>query len=497
MQNRGVLILGCVLVALGSLLGVGKESLAKQPDQRPEPGDRAANHGPAVAPNSNHPAPAAQTKPAPREPAPREPVRNPSSRPTEQRPAERTAPAGSRGLAQEERPAESPGKQMVPHERPVHGPKPAPEPPGLQTSDRESGSRNPVGPPPARQHPRPEKVDRGHLPRPVHERPAPKATPHPRGNESTGQQKGPGSPVQHSKPASPPGREIAHPKGKSSVGPSERAPQRPEHVMVAGPEKSAGDGATKPVAPEKKSPADKSPARAGPPANVSDGRSRGVGTEVLPPEHKANTLAGHEVGAETKPVVNPSYRQAGPESGYSGTRPAGLRREEPARIAELSPANAPDYGVVRSSQARDAVPATPRGGTQSPAGEQMASKTPFGATKFLLDPLWDERSSLVDLTEEVLRKASGSPRVLATGTLDRGSLTQRGPPLEIPQPFSGLVQLMGGAALGSGTSGNGAAPLLAVIVICLVALLYQGWFRIFSASLRPGTVYRPVLERPG
>ena len=43
----------------------------------------------------------------------------------------------------------------------------------------------------------------------------------------------------------------------------------------------------------------------------------------------------------------------------------------------------------------------------------------------------------------------------------------------------------------------GAAPLLAVIVVCLVALLYQGWFRIFCASLRPGTVYRPVLERPG
>src|SRR5919112_2010005 len=124
MQNRGVLILGCVLVALGSLLCVGKESLAKQPDQRPEPGDRAANHGPAVAPNSNHPAPAAQTKPAPREPAPREPVRSPSSHPTEQRPAERTAPAGRRDPAQG-RPAESPGKQMVPHERPVHEQRPA------------------------------------------------------------------------------------------------------------------------------------------------------------------------------------------------------------------------------------------------------------------------------------------------------------------------------------------------------------------------------------
>ena len=439
MRNRGVLILSCVLVALGSLLCFGKESPAKQPDRMPKPGGQAtsrqptspqpANHGPVAAPNTNPPAPAAQTKPALQEPAPREPVRSPSSRPTEkrpdeQRPAERTAPAQDHA-GQGERPAESPG-----------------------------------------------------------------------------QQKEPESPVQHSKPASPPGRESVHPKGKSSVGPSEQAPQRPEHVMVAGPEKSAGNGASKPVTPEKKSPADKSPAHAGPPANVSDSRSPGMGTEV-PPDHKASTLAGHKTGSETTPGVNPSYRQAGTEGGDSGPRSVDLRTEEPAQVAEPSPANVPYHGVVRSSQTavplhvRDAVPAAPRGGKQSPAGEQVASGTPFGATKFLLDPLWDEISSLVDLTEAALRKASGSPKVYSSGTPHRGSLTQRGPPLEIPQPFSGFVQMMGGAALGSGASGNGAAPLLAVVVVCLVALLYQGWFRIVCAFLRPGTVYRPALERPG
>ena len=500
MRNRGVLILGCFLVALGSLLCFGKESPAKQTDPLPKPGGQAtfhqptspqpANHGPAAAPNANHRAPAAQTKPAPREP-----VRSPSSRSTEQRPAEWTAPAGRRDPAQG-RPAEPPGKQMAPHERPV------PEPPGSQKSGREPGPRKPVGPDPARQHPRPEKVDRGHLPRPAYERPAPKATPHPQGNESTGQQKGPEPPVRHSKPASPPGREIVHPKGKSSVGPSEQTPQRPEHPMAAGPDKSAGNEASKPVTPEKESQADKSPVHAGPPANVSDNRSPGMGTEV-PPDHEARTLAGHKTGAETTPGANSSYRHAGTEGGISGTRSVGLRTEEPARVAEPSPANVPDHEAVRSSQtavplhARDVVPSAPRGGRQNPAGEQVTSGTPFGAAKLLLDPLWDERSSLVDLTEAVLRKASGSTKVLATGTLDRGSLTQRGPPLEIPQPFSGFVQVMGGTASGSGVSGNGATPLLAVIVVCLVAVLYQGWFRIFCASLRPGTVYRPVLERPG
>jgi hypothetical protein len=519
LRDRGVLILSCVLVALGSLLCVGKESLAKQPDQTPKPGQAPShqptspqppNHQPAAAPNSNDRAPAAQTKPTPQEPADRSQSSRPTEqRPAEQRPAERTAPAGQRGPAQGS-PAEPLGRQVAPHKRPVHeqrpahGPKPTPESTGLHKSGRKPGPRNPVRPDPARQHPSPEKVERGHLPRPVHERRAPKTTPHPQGNENTGRQKGLESPGGHSRPASPPGREIVHPKGKSSVGPPEPSPQRPEHGMVAGPERSAGNGASKPVTPGKKSVVEKSPAHAGTPASVSDSRSPDMGTKV-PPDHKApaRTLAGHKTGSETTPGANPSYRQAGTEGGISGPRSVGLRREEPARVAEPSPANVPDHGIVRSSQtagpllAREAVPAAPRGGMQSPAGEQIASKTPVGATTFLLDPLWDERSSLVDLSEEALRKASSDPKTLATVTHHRGSLTQRGPPLEMPQPFSGIVQIMGGAAFGSGASGNGAPQLLAVIVVCLVALLYQGWFRAFCASLRPGTVYRPVLERPG
>ena len=500
-RNRGVLALGCVLVALGSLLCFGKESPAKQPDQIPEPGTRAtshqptspqpSNHGPAAAPDTNHRAPAAQA--TPQEPAPREPVdRIPSSRPAEQRPA---AAAGGRDPAHG-RPAEPPDRQIAPPERPVHeqspapGPKPAPEPAGLHKAGREPAPLSPVGPEQARQQPRPERVERGHLPRPVPERSAPKTTPPPQGDKSTGQQEGLESPVQRSKPASPPGKENVHPKGKSSVGPSEQAPQRPEQGMAAGPKPDkTGHREHDPATLHKKSPVDESPASAVTPA------SPGMRTEV-PPDHKApaRTLASQRTGPQTTPGANPTYRQAGTEGGTFSTRSVGLRDEEPARVAEPSPASVPDHGVVRSSQT--AVSAAPRGGMQSPAGEQGASGTSFGATKFLLDPLWDERSSLVDLTEAALRKASGSPKVYSSGTLHRGSLTQRGPPLEIPQPFSGFV-FMGGGAFGSGASGNGAAPLLAVIVVCLLASLCLGWFRIFCASLRPGTVYRPVLERPG
>lgn len=531
LRNRGVLVLSCVLVALGSLLCVGKESSAKPPEQAPKPGGHATSqqppspqptsHQPAARPNADHRAPAAQPEPARREPV----DRSQSSRPTEQRPAEqravgqrpaeqraaeqrpteRAAPAGRRGPAQGQ-PAEPPGKQVAPHEKPAHAQGPAHEPPGW----REPGPRKPVGPDPARHHPRPEKVDRGHLPRQVHERPAPKTTPHhPQANESTGQQKGAGSLDQPGKPASPPGKEKVHPKGKSSVAPPEQAPQRPEHVMAAGPkpEMKAGIGASKAVTPEENGHVYRSPVHAGTSANVSDGRSPGMGTNV-PHDHKApvQTLAGHKTGSDTRPGADPSNRQDRSEGGgISGPRSMDLRREEPTGLAGSSSAHPPVRQAVRSSQTvdplrgRDAVPAAPPGGKQRPAGEQgqITPGTPFRSTKFLLDPLWDERSSLVDLTDEALRSLSGEPRELNTGTLHRGSLSQRGSPLEIPQPFSGLVPMMGGAAIGAGSPGNGAAPLLAVIAPCLIAVLYRGRLRTFCAFLRPGTVPRPALERPG
>jgi hypothetical protein len=117
--------------------------------------------------------------------------------------------------------------------------------------------------------------------------------------------------------------------------------------------------------------------------------------------------------------------------------------------------------------------------------------------KFLLDPLWEESSSLIDLTQEALRPVPGGPEDLSKGTLYRGSFTQRGPPLEVPSPFSGFAPMMGGAATGSGSSGGGVAPLFAVVAPCLIALLYLGRFRIFCAFLQPGTVPRLALERPG
>jgi hypothetical protein len=505
MRSRGVLGLICVLVTLGALVCVGNEARAIPPDHTPEPAGKAASHGPtSQQPTSHRPegapipdqrAPASQPEQAHPKPAPREPVdRGPSSRtthqrPTEQRPTERPAP-GPR------QPAEPPGRQGTAHEqRPVHEP-------GV----RGHGSQKPVGPDSAG-NPRPEQAGKDHVSRPVHERPTPQTTAHyPHGSKSTGQQEGAVSPDQPGKPASPPGRENVHPEGKSYAGQPEQIRQPPEQGKAVGhnPDTKAGQGAHEPAAPEENNPIYKSPTHTGTSANTPGS----IGVKEHPGRRPpAQTLAGHEAGSEIRSGAEPFQRRAGTERGISGPRSVDLRRDEPARLAGASSAHPPERRAVESSRTvdpmsgRDAVPAAPPGGKQRPAGEraQLAPGSPFGSAKFLLDPLWDERGALVDLTQEALRSVpGGQPPDLSKGDLSRGSLAPRAPPLEIPSPFFGFVPMMGGAAVGAvGSSGNGAAPLLAVMVPCIIALLYRGWSRIYGTVHRPGTVPRPALERPG
>jgi len=209
-------------------------------------------------------------------------------------------------------------------------------------------------------------------------------------------------------------------------------------------------------------------------------------------------MADHKiVGPDTTSGVEASNLKAGNEGGISGPGSTDLRREGPTGPAWSWSAHLPDRQVVKSFQTEGPVPATASGGKKRPAGEQehVAWSTPFGSKMLLLDPLWDERGSLVGLAQEALRSVPGGTHDLSTGTLYSGSLTQRVPPWKVPSPFFGFVPMMGGAAAGS--SGSGVAPLLAVIAPCLIALLYRDRSRIFRAFLRPVTIPRPALERPG
>lgn len=448
MRNRSALVVICVLVALGSLLCVGKESLAKQPGKAHKAGGQAASHGPTHrptgAPNAGHRGSAAQPRPAHQGSV----NRGPSSRPTHHRPAGRVGPPGPSG------------ERAAPHERPA--------PP----TGREPGSRKPGASHTAR--PQPEQTDGGRSSRTVNQRPVPRATPHHRGEgRSTLQQKGAGSPGEHGKPASPPGRGEGHPTGQGGTGRPEQAGQSPGHDDQA--ERSTPQrekGATRAGSADR--PDSGAPGRR-PPTRVESGRS------ALPE------------------AAEPSYRPAGTTGGTSGSRSMNPLNDGPTAITGSPSAHVAGRPAARSThttRGRDAVPAAPPGGEQRPAGAQahLAPGTPFASTKLLLDPPWDKGSSLVERDAEAVRSVAGGPRDLSTARPHKGSLTQRGPPLRLPLPG----QVMGGAAAtGSGSSGDGTAPLFAVIAPCLIAMLCLGRFLVLLAFLRPGTVPRLALERPG
>jgi hypothetical protein len=470
MRDRGVVVLGCVLLALGSLLCLGKASQAKPP----EPSGFAASHGPAsqrptssgpdgapIADHGDSEAPATPPRPEPERRGPAG-ERGPSPRPTYQRPFDRPAP-GPRRMA------EPPATQGAPPvQRPAH------EPPAL----REQG---PVGPDRAGYRPQKEQVEGVPSSRPVHERPAPQAIPrHPHGSWSAGKQEDAGSPVQYDKPAGTPGGENVYSEDQAYARPPERAPLpfEPGAAGGFGPEKTPVVSAR----PEKGT-LYKRPVHTGTSASTPDSGHSGMRAEE-PAEHRpqSKTLAAHDARSYIGSGARPIRRE------ISGPRSVGLRKED--RAVGSSPA----AGPARGQDA--AATAAPPGGKQEPAGEQ-GRLAPFGSTRFLADPLWGERGSLVDLSREALRSVPGGSHDPLKEALYRRSLTQRGPPLEIPSPFLGFVPMLGGAASGAGPSGSGTTPLLAVLALCLISLLYRGRSSIPCRFRRPVTVPRPALERPG
>jgi hypothetical protein len=459
MRNRSALVLVCVLIALVSLLGVGRESLAKQPGKAHKPPGHATSHRPQGAPDAGHRrGPAAQSTQA---------NRGYSSRPTHQR----AGPARHDPVQRQSAGPSNTGG--APHEKPAHK---------LLVS-REPGSRKPGASDTARHHPQPKQANRGHSAR---------ATPRPsHSSESTRQQKGTGSPREPGKLASPPGREDGHPTGQGVTG---RPGPPPEHDNQAGPK---ADRST----PHEGKSATRTGSSNAPEGGPSNGTAGGRYDRQPPTRVESPARPDARSGAE------PSYRSArttGETS--SGRRSMAPRSHEPTKLTGGSSTHPSGSPVVRSARTvdpargRDAVPAAPSGGKQRPAGAQaqLAPGAPFAPTKLVLDPPWDKRGSLIERTEEALRSSPGGSHDLSTGTPHKGSLTQRGPPLKIPPPLSGFGPIMGGgAAIGSGSSGDGTAPLLAVIVPCLIALLCRGRVWVFCAFLRPATVPRLALERPG
>jgi hypothetical protein len=127
---------------------------------------------------------------------------------------------------------------------------------------------------------------------------------------------------------------------------------------------------------------------------------------------------------------------------------------------------------------------------------RAASQAPLGSAEYFFSYLWNE-IILVQQDRDGLGLMRNGTHGFVPATSHLGSLTQRAPPLPIPSPFSGFDLAMGGAISSASSSGDGYAPLLAVIFCCLSAVLWRGRSRAYGALLRAGTVPPLALERPG
>jgi hypothetical protein len=240
------------------------------------------------------------------------------------------------------------------------------------------------------------------------------------------------------------------------------------------------------------------------PANALDGRHPDIElNQPLDPHTYAQSQAGSVGGPGTRDEAEPALRPATTRDGVEPAyRPATARESTPGSRSLSVQGEGPQTFTVRSSDqraARVSVPAMQTEGKQRPAAHpaRSSSETSLWSASALLDPIWNISNSVVQQAREILGSLQGGTRDLVAGKPYGKSLTQRWPPPKLPAPFSGVGPIIGGAAAGSTSSSDGTAPLLAVVVSCLLALTCRGLSRTYDPFLRPGTVPRLALERPG
>ena len=475
MRSRRLLAVTCVLVALGLLLGAERAALAEQPARAPEPASshQPINRGTESVPNAGHRPPATLSRPARLQPersgpVRREPVnrgpasrpargekvdRAPVSRPSHQRPAEQGAPAG--------RPTHGRGNSSL--HKPTHTTR---EHPQGRPQEHPRGQK-PVGQGGVRPDP-PKPVEQPPKSRPEPQRPTPKPLPDPegkpRGNHQGSEPTG--------RPEGPPGKENTHTPGSGGVEPPRQSGGPSGHETAT--DQGTGNEGTTASAP-------------------AGGLPPGTETRQHPNRQPASaSLAGHESGTRSAGETSGL-----PENDTSVPLSTSVRREGTVALSGPS-SRPPDHQIVQPSRAVETVAVSEGGERRSVGyGARPASVTSYGSTGFFVDYLWGKGSLPVQQAQDGLGSIKDGAHGLAKGTRHGGALTQRAPPLRIPAPFSGYGPVMGGATFGASSSGDGSAPLLAVLVSGLLTFLWRGRSRAYGAFLRPGTVPRLALQRPG
>jgi hypothetical protein len=534
---------------------------APRPAERPAHPHPAASE-PAGASGADHPTPPEPSKPARGEKVEKVHDSGPVSRPEHQRPAEQGAPVGQQAHGQGKpteppgkqisslhKPAKPTHEKPAPAEpasaKPAHTPREHPQgrpPQGQEHPSQGLGPQKPVGQDAVRPQPQTKPVekpvDRGPVADPEHQRPTkqpkpsqdpqvslqgnpqgdpqgdskgdPQGNPHgsPQDGEGTALPEGAGS---QGKPGGPPDTEDAYTPGNGWSG-------EPPGYSAG----HSGHGADKDRGPDIAVGRVPTTVGMGPEGkgSGSEGTTANVPVVVPPPDtgtgHRpvrlpaSASLAGHESGSGTRYSRRSALRPAkyaedrlpaGAPVGVSAPRSTAVRGEDPVKITVAHSSSVPDRRVIKPSRAVEMVAAAPEGGGRRSAGYRgrPAARTPFGSTEFFFGYLWDESSFPVQRAQDGVGSAQGAARGFAADETSHGGvLTQRGPPLRVPSPFSGFALMMGGAASGASSSGASGDPLLAVIFCCLCAIFWRGLLsRAFGAFVRPGTVPRLALERPG
>lgn len=508
LRNRGVLVLVCVLAALlGFSLCTGGEALAKPPGPAHEPGAGPGSPGPPTSSKSKDQGPAAQPGsmqqgPVNKRPAPGPATHNPNERaagPTQRDPVLRE---------REHRPARKVGPR---EEKQLHRGQPAQAPVHREPVARKPGSQKPtVGPASAGRHPQPQPGrksathQRSAPPRPQASGAKPHASHHSAGMAAGQETAGP--PERAYKPApSPPGRGGTHPPGQGFAGPPERPQPPSEQGATTGPK---NDGkAHGPQAGDKFHQQPKvQPGADNKPHGLRSSKDGELTRPDRPPHDPAGLSAAGPSTGET-PARRPSAQQpvttSHPTPPVAQSGAASSHRHHSVRPYD-GPALVRDAGAGGDAHTGNAPPpATPRGGTphvgDGLAGEpaRLASGSSLGSMTIEPDPLWGSRSYLVEGTEGVAGLLPSDQDGLSVLASWGGQLVERGPPVEFPLPSSGFGPALGGAATGAGTSGAWTAPLVAVLALYLLIPLRGPLALARCAFLRPGTVPRPALERPG
>jgi hypothetical protein len=348
-------------------------------------------------------------------------------------------------------------------------------------------------------------VERGPVSHPDQQQPTPKPKPvheprdnprgNPRGGEDTGRPEGAGSHGQQGEAGVTPDKANTHTPGNGLA----EAPVQPEGHSGQGTatDHGPGEGGHLPATVGKDSEGGGT-GYEGKTANAPAGEPpSGMGMAQHPDRRAASAaLPGHEPGSGTRSTEGPSRRPAKAAADTPAPHPTAVRGEDATRPAGDS--SLPDQQVSGHSRAVEA--ASPAASGERPSagyGVRAASETPYGSMEYFFGYLWDGSSFSVQRDQDGTGLMEDGARGFVPATSHVGALTQRAPPLPIPSPFSGFGLTMGGAVFSASSSGDGDAPLFAVIFICLSAALWRGRFRAYGALLRAGTVPRLALERPG